>query len=255
MIRVRTEEEIALLRENAILVSRTLAEVGKHIAPGVKTKELDAIAEEFIRDNGATPGFLGYGGFPYTLCISVNEYVVHGFPSDYELKEGDIVSVDCGTTYKGYNGDSAYTFACGEISAADQALLDTTKSSLFKGIEAAVAGSRTGDIGYAVQSYCEARGYSVVRELVGHGIGRNLHESPEVPNYGRRGHGVKLPENAVICIEPMINQGVKDVYLDDNGWGVYTADRKKSAHFEMMVVVKKGVAERLTTYEYIEDNK
>ena len=255
MIRVRTEEEIALLRENAILVSRTLAEVGRHIAPGVKTKDLDAIAEEFIRDNGATPGFLGYGGFPYTLCISVNEYVVLGFPSDYELKEGDIVSVDCGTTYKGYNGDSAYTFACGEISAADQALLDTTKNSLFKGIEAAVAGSRTGDIGYAVQSYCEARGYSVVRELVGHGIGRNLHESPEVPNYGRRGHGVKLPENAVICIEPMINQGVKDVYLDDNGWGVYTADRKKSAHFEMMVVVKKGVAERLTTYEYIEDNK
>lgn len=255
MIRVRTEEEIALLRENAILVSRTLAEVGRHIAPGVKTKELDAIAEEFIRDNGAMPGFLGYGGFPYTLCISVNEYVVHGFPSDYELKEGDIVSVDCGTTYKGYNGDSAYTFACGEISAADQALLDTTKNSLFKGIEAAVAGSRTGDIGYAVQTYCEARGYSVVRELVGHGIGRNLHESPEVPNYGRRGHGVKLPENAVICIEPMINQGVKDVYLDDNGWGVYTADRKKSAHFEMMVVVKKGVAERLTTYEYIEDNK
>ena len=255
MIKVRTEEEIALLRENAILVSKTLAEVGKHIAPGVRTKDLDAVAEEFIRDHGATPGFLGYGGFPYTLCISVNEYVVHGFPSDYELKEGDIVSVDCGTTYKGYNGDSAYTFACGEISAADQALLDTTKNSLFKGIEKAVAGARTGDIGYAVQSYCEARGYSVVRELVGHGIGRNLHESPEVPNYGRQGHGVKLPENAVICIEPMINQGVKEVYLDDNGWGVYTADRKKSAHFEMMVVVKKGAAERLTTYEYIEDNK
>ena len=253
MIKVRTEEEIALLRENAILVSKTLAEVGKRIAPGVRTKDLDAVAEEFIRDNGATPGFLGYGGFPFTLCISVNEYVVHGFPSDYELKDGDIVSVDCGTTYKGYNGDSAYTFACGEISAADQALLDTTKNSLFKGIER--AGARTGDIGYAVQSYCEARGYSVVRELVGHGIGRNLHESPEVPNYGRQGHGVKLPENAVICIEPMINQGVKDVYLDDNGWGVYTADRKKSAHFEMMVVVKKGAAERLTTYEYIEDNK
>ena len=255
MIKVRTEEEIALLRENAILVSKTLAEVGKHIAPGVRTKDLDAVAEEFIRDHGATPGFLGYGGFPYTLCISVNEYVVHGFPSDYELKEGDIVSVDCGTTYKGYNGDSAYTFACGEISAADQALLDTTKNSLFKGIEKAVAGARTGDIGYAVQSYCEARGYSVVRELVGHGIGRNLHESPEVPNYGRQGHGVKLPENAVICIEPMINQGVKDVYLDDNGWGVYTADHKKSAHFEMMVVIKKGAAERLTTYEYIEGNK
>jgi methionyl aminopeptidase len=255
MIKVRTEEEIALLRENAILVSKTLAEVGKRIVPGVKTKDLDAFAEEYIRDNGAVPGFLGYGGFPYSLCISVNEYVVHGFPSDYVLKEGDIVSIDCGTVYKGYYGDSAYTFACGEISAADQALLDTTEQSLYKGIEAAVAGARTGDIGYAVQSYCEQRGYSVVRELVGHGIGRNMHESPEVPNYGRRGHGVKLAENTVICIEPMINQGVKEVYLDDNGWGVYTADRKKSAHFEMTVVVRKGAAERLTTYEFIEKNK
>ncbi len=255
MIRVRTEEEIALLRENAILVSKTLAEVGRHIVPGVKTKDLDAVAEEFIRDNGAEPGFLGYGGFPYTLCISVNEYVVHGFPSDYVLKSGDLVSIDCGTVYKGYYGDSAYTFACGEISAADQALLDTTEASLYKGIEAAKAGARTGDIGFAVQSYCEERGFSVVRELVGHGIGRNMHESPEVPNYGRRGHGVKLSEGTVICIEPMINEGVKEVYLDDNGWGVYTADHKKSAHFEMTVVVRKGAAERLTTYEFIENNK
>jgi len=255
MIKTRTEEEIALLRENALIVSRTLAEVGKHVVPGVKTLELDAIAEEFIRDNGAVPGFLGYGGFPYSLCISVNEYVVHGFPSDYVLKEGDIVSVDCGTVYKGYYGDSAYTFGCGEISAADQALLDTTEQSLYKGIEAATAGSRTGDIGYAVQSYCEARGYSVVRELVGHGIGRNMHESPEVPNYGRRGHGVKLAEGTVICIEPMINQGVKEVYLADDGWGVYTADHKKSAHFEMTVVVRKDAAERLTTYDFIKNNK
>ena len=252
MIKVRTEEEIALLRENAILVSKTLAEVGKRIVPGVKTKDLDAFAEEYIRDNGAVPGFLGYGGFPYSLCISVNEYVVHGFPSDYVLKDGDLVSIGCGTVYKGYYGDSAYTFGCGELSAADQALLDTTEQSLYKGIEAAVAGARTGDIGYAVQSYCEERGYSVVRELVGHGIGRNMHESPEVPNYGRRGHGVKLSEGTVICIEPMINQGVKEVYLDDNGWGVYTADHKKSAHFEMTVVVRKGAAERLTTYEFIE---
>ena len=255
MIKVRTEEEIALLRENAILVSKTLAEVGRHIAPGVKTKDLDALAAEFIRDHGAEPGFLGYGGYPYSLCISVNEYVVHGFPSEYELKEGDIVSVDCGTVFKGYYGDSAYTFGCGELSAADRHLLDTTKASLFKGIEAAKAGSRTGDIGYAVQSYCEERGFSVVRELVGHGIGRTMHESPEVPNYGRRGHGVKLPEGSVICIEPMINQGVKEVYLDDDGWGVYTADHKKSAHFEMTVVVRKGAAERLTTYDFIENNK
>ncbi len=255
MIKVRTEEEIELLRENALIVSRTLAEVGRHVAPGVTTLQLNAIAEEFIRDNGAVPGFLGYGGFPYTLCTSVNEYVVHGFPSDYVLKEGDIVSVDCGTVYKGYYGDSAYTFACGEISAADRELLDTTEHSLYKGIEAAVCGCRTGDIGYAVQTFCESRGYSVVRELVGHGIGRDMHESPEVPNYGRRGHGVKLVEGNVICIEPMINQGVKDVYLADDGWGVYTADRKKSAHFEMTVVVRRGAAERLTTFDYIKNNK
>lgn len=255
MIKIKTEEEIELLRENAIIVSKTLAEVGRHIAPGVTTLELDKIAEEFIRDHGALPGFLGYGGFPYTLCMSVNETVVHGFPSDYRLQEGDIVSVDCGTTYKGFNGDSAYTFAVGQISAEDQALLDATKASLYKGIEHAVAGARIGDIGYAIQTYTEALGYSVVRELVGHGIGHHLHESPEVPNYGRRGHGVKLSENMVICIEPMINQGVKDVYLDDNGWAVYTADHKKSAHFELTVAVKKGAADVLSTFAFIENNK
>ena len=255
MIKIKTEEEIELLRENAIIVSKTLAEVGRHIAPGVTTLELDKIAEEFIRDHGALPGFLGYGGFPYTLCMSVNETVVHGFPSDYRLQEGDIVSVDCGTTYKGFNGDSAYTFAVGQISAEDQALLDATKASLYKGIEHAVAGARIGDIGYAIQTYTEALGYSVVRELVGHGIGHHLHESPEVPNYGRRGHGVKLSENMVICIEPMINQGVKDVYLDDNGWAVYTADHKKSAHFELTVAVKKGAPDVLSTFAFIENNK
>lgn len=255
MIKIKTEEEIELLRENAIIVSKTLAEVGRHIAPGVTTLELDKIAEEFIRDHGAQPGFLGYGGFPYTLCMSVNETVVHGFPSDYRLQEGDIVSVDCGTTYKGFNGDSAYTFAVGQISAEDQALLDATKASLYKGIEHAVAGARIGDIGYAIQTYTEALGYSVVRELVGHGIGHHLHESPEVPNYGRRGHGVKLSENMVICIEPMINQGVKDVYLDDNGWAVYTADHKKSAHFELTVAVKKGAPDVLSTFAFIENNK
>jgi len=255
MIKIRTSEEIELLRENATIVSKTLAEVGRHVAPGVTTLELDKIAEEFIRDHGAEPGFLGYGGFPYTLCMSVNETVVHGFPSEYRLKEGDILSVDCGTTYKGYNGDSAYTFPVGEISAEDQALLDATKASLYKGIEQAVAGGRVGDIGYAIQTYTESLGYSVVRELVGHGIGRHLHESPEVPNYGRRGHGVKLSENMVICIEPMINQGVKDVYLDDNGWAVYTADHKKSAHFELTVAVKKGAADILSTFAFIENDK
>ncbi|MDD2595707.1 MAG: type I methionyl aminopeptidase [Bacteroidales bacterium] len=255
MIKLKTEEDLVLIRENAILVSKTLAEVGRHIVPGITTKELDLIAEKYIRSFGAEPGFLGYGGFPYTLCMSVNEVVVHGFPSDYKLKEGDIVSVDCGTVYKGFNGDSAYTFPVGNVSKETQALLDATKASLYKGIEKAVAGGRIGDIGYAVQSYVEPLGFSVVREMVGHGIGRNLHESPEVPNYGRHGRGVKLQEGMVICIEPMINAGVKDVYLDDNGWGVITQDHKNSAHFELMVAVKHGTPEVLSTFEFIENNK
>lgn len=254
MIRIKTEEEIELLKESGLILSKTLAEVGRHIAPGVTTKELDKIAEEYIRDFGATPAFLGYNGFPATLCMSVNEVVVHGIPSDYRLKEGDILSVDCGATYKGYCSDSAYTFPVGEISVEDQALLDATKASLYEGIKSAVAGNRVGDVGYAVQSYVEARGYSVVRELVGHGIGRKVHESPEVPNYGRRGHGVKLQENMTICIEPMVNQGVKDVYLDRDGWTIYTADRKKSAHFELMVCVKKNTPLILSTFEFIENN-
>lgn len=255
MIKLKNREEIELLRENAILVSKTLAEVGRHIAPGVATKELDRVAEQYIRDNGAEPGFLGYGGFPYTLCISVNEVVVHGFPSDYILKEGDIVSVDCGTKYKGYIGDSAYTFPVGEVSKETQALLDATKASLYKGIEKAVAGGRIGDIGHAVQSYVEPLGFSVVREMVGHGIGSKMHESPEVPNYGRPGRGVKLQEGMVICIEPMINAGRKEVYLEDNGWGVITADHKKSAHFELTVAVMHGKADILSTFEFIENNK
>jgi methionine aminopeptidase, type I len=255
MIKLKSEEELALMRENALMVSRTLAEVGRHIEPGITTKELDVIAEKYIRGLGAEPGFLGYGGFPYTLCLSVNEVVVHGFPSDYKLKEGDIISVDCGTKYRGFYGDSAYTFPVGRISAEDQALLDATKASLYKGIEAAVAGNRIGDVGNAVQSYVEPLGYSVVREMVGHGIGRNMHESPEVPNYGRRGHGVKLYENMVICIEPMVNAGTKDVYLDDNGWGVITQDHKKSAHFELTVAVKHGKPDVLSTFEFIEKNQ
>ena len=254
MIRLKSEEEIALLRENALMVSKTLAEVGRHIEPGITTRELDAIAEQYIRSLGAVPGFLGFEGFPATLCMSVNDVVVHGFPSGYKLKEGDIVSVDCGTIYRGYYGDSAYTFPVGKVSPRVQQLLDATKHSLELGIEQAVAGNRTGDIGEAVQSYCESLGFSIVRELVGHGVGRDMHESPEVPNYGRRGHGVKLHEGMVICIEPMVNAGRKEVYLDDNGWAVHTADGAPSAHFEKTVAVRHGKAEVLTTYEFIENN-
>ena len=254
MIRLKTNEEIEILRENAILVSKTLAEVGKAIAPGVETSSLDKIAETFIRDNGAVPGFLGYGGFPYTLCISVNDYVVHGFPGSYVLKEGDIVSVDCGTIYKGFYGDSAYTFPVGEIDAESAKLLKVTKESLYLGVQEAVAGNRIGDIGAAVQQYAEQAGFSVVREMVGHGIGRNMHESPEVPNYGKQGKGKKLSEGMVICIEPMINAGKKDIYLHNNGWEVSTADKKRSAHFEFMVAVRAGKPDVLTTFDYIENN-
>ena len=252
MVNPKTEEEIELLRENAIIVSKTLAEVGKRVAPGVTTLELNRVADDFIRSNGAIPSFLGYEGFPTALCISVNDVVVHGFPSDYVLKEGDVVSVDCGTLYKGYNGDSAYTFPVGEVDAATRSLLDATKASLYKGIEAAVAGNRTGDIGYAVQQYAESFGFSVVRELEGHGLGREMHEQPGVPNFGRQGKGTHLVEGMVICIEPMINAGGKGVYLDRNGWAVRTSDHRKSAHYELTVVVRKGKAEQLSTFDFIE---
>ena len=252
MVRPKTEEEIGLLRENAIIVSKTLAEVGKWVAPGVTTAKLNEVAETFIRDNGAIPSFLGFEGFPAATCMSVNDVVVHGFPSDYVLKEGDIVSVDIGTLYKGYNGDSAYTFPVGEVNAETRKLLDVTKASLYKGIEAAVAGARTGDIGYAVQSYVESFGFSVVRELEGHGLGKEMHEAPGVPNFGKRGHGARLAEGVVICIEPMINAGGRGVYLARNGWAVHTADHRKSAHYELTVVVRHGKAEQLSTFDYIE---
>lgn len=252
MIKPKTEEEIELLRENAILVSKTLAEVGKAVAPGVTTKELNRVAETFIRDNGAIPSFLGFDGFPAAICASVNDVVVHGFPSDYVLKEGDIFTADIGTYYKGYNGDSAYTFPVGEVDAKTRKLLEVTKASLYKGIEAAVAGSRVGDIGYAVQSYVESYGFSVVRELEGHGIGREMHEDPGVPNYGRPGRGTHLVDGMVICIEPMVNAGGKAVYLDRNGWSVHTSDRSRSAHYELTVVVRKGHAEQLSTFDFIE---
>ena len=254
MVRPKTEEEIELMRENAILVSKTLAEVGKRVAPGVTTMELNRVAETFIRDHGAIPSFLGYEGFPAALCMSVNDVVVPGFPSDYVLKEGDIVSVDCGTLYKGYNGDSAYTFPVGEVDAETRKLLDVTKASLYKGIEAAVEGNRIGDIGHAVQTYAESFGFGVVRELEGHGIGRQMHENPGVPNFGRRGHGPKLISGMTICIEPMINAGTRAVYLAKNGWAVHTGDHRKSAHFELTVVVRKGRAEQLSTFDFIEKN-
>lgn len=253
MVRPKTEEEIALMKENGILVSKTLAEVGKIVAPGVTTLELNRVAETFIRDHGAIPSFLGYEGFPAALCISVNDVVVHGFPSDYVLREGDIVSVDCGTLYKGYNGDSAYTFPVGEVDAETRKLLDVTKASLYEGIAAAVAGNRTGDIGHAVQTYAESFGFSVVRELEGHGIGREMHELPGVPNYGKAGKGTKLVDGMTICIEPMINAGNRGVYLARNGWAVHTADHRNSAHYELTVVVRKGHAELLSTFDYIEN--
>ncbi|MDR0295870.1 MAG: type I methionyl aminopeptidase [Prevotellaceae bacterium] len=252
MIALRTNEEIALLKENALLVSKTLAEVGKRIQPGVTTLELDKLAEIFIRDHGAEPAFLGYDGFPNSLCISVNDVVVHGIPSAYRLQEGDIVSIDCGTRYKGYYGDSAYTFAVGEISSAAKQLLQVTKESLYKGIEQALAGNRIGDIAAAVQGYAEQFDYGVVRKMVGHGIGRKMHEAPEVPNFGRRGHGKALKEGMVICIEPMINEGTKEVYLDEDGWSLHTEDNKLSAHFELTVCIRKGKPEVLSTFEYVE---
>jgi len=254
MIYLKTEEEIELMREANQLVGKTLGELAKHIKPGVSTLQLDKIAETFIRDHGAEPAFLGYGGFPNSICASVNENVVHGIPSDKAiLKEGDILSVDCGTLLNGFVGDSAYTFCVGEVSEETKKLLRTTKEALYKGIEKAVAGNRVGDIGYAVQSYCEERGYSVVRELVGHGCGRKMHEEPEVPNFGRRGYGPLLRNGMCICIEPMINQGVKNVVFEADGWTVRTKDRKCSAHFEHCVAIVPGGSHILSSFDYLEE--
>ena len=253
MIYYKTEEEIELLRESSLLVGKTLAEIAKLIKPGVTTLDLDKVAYEFIHDHQAVPGFLDYGGFPNSLCTSVNDHVVHGIPNDTPLQEGDIVSVDCGVYKNDFHGDSAYTFAVGEIAPEVQALLDATKESLYRGIEAAIAGNRIGDIGNAVQTYTESLGYGVVRELVGHGLGRNLHESPEVPNYGRRRSGLKLKEGLVLAIEPMINLGTKHVVQEDDGWTIRTRDGRPSAHFEHDIVVRKNKAEVLSSFEYIEE--
>lgn len=254
MIHLKTDEEIELLRENNILVSETLAEVGRHIRPGVSTGELDKIAEDFIRAHGAVPACLGYEGFPATLCISVNEVVVHGIPSDkVVLKEGDIVSVDTCTFMKGFVGDSAYTFTVGEVSEEVRRFLEVTKEALYKGTEQAKAGNRVGDISAAVQEYAKSFGYGVVRELEGHGLGRKMHEAPGVPNYGARGRGPLLKEGMVICIEPMITMGKKAVVFDEeDGWTVRTRDRKPAAHYEFAVAIRKDGPDVLTDFSIIE---
>jgi len=249
----KTAEEIELIRKSSLLVSKTLAEVAKVIKPGVKTIELNQLAETFIRDNGGVPAFLNYNGFPFSLCISPNDQVVHGFPGLYELKEGDVISVDCGVILNKFYGDSAYTFAVGEIAEETKMLLEITKESLVKGIEKAVVGLRVGDIGYAVQEHAEKHGYGVVKELVGHGVGFKLHEKPEVPNYGKRGSGMKLEDGMVLAIEPMINAGKASIKFWKDGWTVSTKDGKPSAHFEHTVAIRKGQADILSTFDYIEE--
>ena len=253
MIHIRTNEEIELIRKSALMVSATLTEVAKFLKEGITTASIDVMAEQFIRDNGGVPSFKGYGGFPASLCISVNEVVVHGFPSDYVLKDGDIISVDCGVYMNGYHGDSAYTFAIGNVAPETLKLLQVTKQSLYKGIAEAKENNRVGDISFAVENYThKEHGYGVVRELVGHGVGKNLHEDPQVPNYGRRGDGKRLKEGIVIAIEPMINLGRKEVVTLEDGWTVVTIDRKMSAHFEHTVAVRKYSGEHLSTFEGIE---
>jgi methionyl aminopeptidase len=255
---LKTEDEIELMRQANQLVGRTLGELAKQIKPGVTTLQLDKIADEFIRDNGAVPTFKGfpnpYGGpFPASICTSVNDVVVHGVPNEKTvLKEGDIISVDCGTLLNGFNGDSCYTFCVGEVSDEVKRLLRTTKDSLYKGIEQAVAGNHVGDISAAVQNYCEAQGYGVVRELTGHGIGREMHEDPAIPNFGRRGNGVMLKAGMCIAIEPMITMGKRDIYLLQDRWSVCTQDQKPAAHFEHTVVVRRGKAEILSSFEEVE---
>ena len=254
MIFLKTDEEIELLREADLVVARTLGEVAKWIAPGVTTRKLDQVAEEYIRSQGCVPGFLGLYGHPATLCVSVNENVVHGIPGSYALEEGDIVSVDCGAiTKEGFNGDSTYTFCVGEVADDVKTLLRVTKEALYAGIAKAVPGNRIGDISHAVQEYCEKRGYGVVRELTGHGVGRKLHEDPEVPNYGRKGTGALIKNGMCIAIEPMINMGTKNVVFESDGWTVRTKDRKPSAHFEHSIAIHHGKPDILSSFDYVEE--
>ena len=254
MIQYKTSEEVQLIKDSADILGRAHGEVAKYVKEGVKTSFLDQIAEEFIRDHQAVPSFKGYNGFPSSLCISVNEVVVHGFPSDYELKDGDIISVDCGVFHQGFHSDSAYTYPIGEVPPSVIALLKATRDSLYLGIEQAVAGNRIGDIGFAIQKFVEAKGYTVVRELVGHGLGRKLHEAPEVPNYGKRGSGALLKAGMVIAIEPMINLGTRNIVQERDGWTIRTADRKPSAHYEHTVAILENKTEVVTTHKYIEEN-
>jgi methionyl aminopeptidase len=257
MIFFRSDEEIALIKESAQVLGKAHGEVAKLIRPGVTTKELDTVAETYIRDYHGIPSFKGYKNqghrdFPGSLCISINDVIVHGFPSRYELKSGDIVSIDCGVFLNGYHSDSAYTYPIGEVTPATMKLLVRTKESLYVGLARAITGGYVEDIGYAVQTYVERFGYSVVRELVGHGVGKNLHEAPEVPNYGKRGNGPKLREGMILAIEPMVNFGKKDILQEKDGWTIRTKDHKPSAHFEHTVAVRQGKPEILTTFEYIE---
>lgn len=254
MVHLKTLDEIELIKEGAQILGRAHGEIARLIKPGVKTKELDKVAEDFIRDHGGSPSFKNYNGFPASLCISANEIVVHGIPGNYELKEGDIVSIDCGVYFKGYHSDSAYTYPLEGVGAETLLLLNRTYESLFRGIGEARAGNRIGDISFAIQHFVEGFGYGVVRELVGHGVGKKLHEDPEVPNYGKRGKGMKLVEGMVIAIEPMINRGTRNVVQEKDGWTIRTADRKPSAHFEHMVAIGKNGAQILTTHQYIEEN-
>lgn len=254
MIYLKTDEEIELLREADLVVAKTLGELARWIAPGITTRRLDQIADEYIRDNGCKPGFLGLYGYPASVCISVNEVVVHGIPSGYELRDGDIVSVDCGAVTKdGFNGDSAYTFMVGEVSDEVRQLLVATKEALYEGIAKAVPGNRIGDIGNTVQTYVERRGYSVVREMVGHGVGRKLHEDPEVPNYGRRGTGPMIKNGMTIAIEPMVNLGSKNIVVEPDGWTTRTKDRKPAAHYEHSVAIHHGKPDILSSFDYIKE--
>ncbi len=252
MIYYKNEEEIDLVRESSLLVAKTHAEIASFIKPGVTSLSLDKIAEEFIRDNGGVPAFKGYNGFPCTLCISPNEQIVHGIPNNNPLEDNSILSVDCGVVMNGFYGDSAFTYEVGDVDLDVKKLLKITKESLYKGIDQAIVGNRIGDISHAIQSHSEEHGYGVVRELVGHGLGKSLHESPEVPNYGKRGSGLKLKKGLVIAIEPMINMGTRKILQHKDGWTITTIDKKPSAHFEHTIVVREGKAEILSSFKEIE---
>jgi methionyl aminopeptidase len=253
MMKLKNKDEIELMRQSALLVSKTLTEVAKLLKPGITTLSIDQFIGKFLKEHGATPSFLNYHGYPFNSCISVNDVVVHGFPNDRELKEGDIVSVDVGVYKNSFHGDHAYTFMIGQPADEVIELVKVTKESLYKGIEKAVAGNRVGDISYAIQEHTEKKyGYGVVRELVGHGLGKNMHEDPQVPNYGRRGTGTVMKEGLVLAIEPMINLGTKDVFTEKDGWTVRTTDGKPSVHFEHDVCIQKGKADVLSDYTIIE---